>query len=71
MRLHGQQFDLMFIDLMISHHRGAIDMARTEFAHGQDAKVKEVATAVIAAQQQEINQLAKRRKAWAGFEQLG
>lgn len=46
--------DVAFVCSMIPHHRGAIDMARAELSHGDDPWAKEVATAIIAAQEQEI-----------------
>jgi uncharacterized protein (DUF305 family) len=32
---HGRGFDRMFLEMMIEHHEGAIEMARTEQADGQ------------------------------------
>ncbi|WP_423068588.1 CopM family metallochaperone [Devosia sp. CN2-171] len=46
--------DVAFVCSMIPHHRGAIDMAKAELAHGDDPWAKELATAVIAAQEKEI-----------------
>jgi uncharacterized protein (DUF305 family) len=46
--------DVAFICSMIPHHRGAIDMAKAELAHGDDPWAKELATAIIAAQEKEI-----------------
>ncbi len=46
--------DVAFVCSMIPHHRGAIDMAEAELAHGDDPWVRELATAIIAAQEQEI-----------------
>jgi uncharacterized protein (DUF305 family) len=46
--------DVAFVCSMIPHHRGAIDMARAELDHGDDPWAKELAQAIIAAQEQEI-----------------
>jgi hypothetical protein len=46
--------DVAFICSMIPHHRGAIDMAKAELAHGDDPWAKEMAQAVITAQEKEI-----------------
>lgn len=46
--------DVAFICSMIPHHRGAIDMARAELAHGDDPFARELAEAIIAAQEKEI-----------------
>ena len=46
--------DVAFICSMIPHHRGAIDMAKAELEHGDDPFARELAEAVIAAQEKEI-----------------
>lgn len=49
--------DVAFVCSMIPHHRGAIDMARAELAHGDDPWAREVAQAVITAQEKEIAEM--------------
>lgn len=51
--------DVAFVCSMIPHHRGAIDMAQAELAHGDDPWAKELATAIIAAQEKEIADMLK------------
>ena len=46
--------DVAFVCAMIPHHRGAIDMAKAELAHGDDPWARQVAQAVITAQEKEI-----------------
>lgn len=58
--------DREFIDMMIPHHQGAIRMARIELAKGANAKAKQLATAIIAAQAREINVMNKHRTAEFG-----
>ena len=50
----GQEFDTMWLTMMIDHHNGAIEMARTELADGQNGEAKTLATNIIAAQEAEI-----------------
>lgn len=51
--------DVAFVCSMIPHHRGAIDMAQAELAHGDDPWAREMATAIIAAQEKEIADMLK------------
>jgi uncharacterized protein (DUF305 family) len=49
--------DVAFVCSMIPHHQGAIDMAKAELAEGNDALPRELAEAIIAAQEKEIAQM--------------
>lgn len=53
--------DLDFVALMIPHHQGAVDMARTEIKYGKDAKVLDLAHRIEAAQQPQIDQMERWR----------
>ena len=55
----GANFDKRFAELMLAHHNGAIEMARTEQDQGADPKAKELAKAIESAQQAEVAQLRK------------
>lgn len=58
------EFDLRFIDGMILHHQGAIAMAEAVLQNSQRPEMKQLAEAVIAAQQGEIDQMQQWRQAW-------
>ncbi|MGE4427161.1 MAG: DUF305 domain-containing protein [Solirubrobacteraceae bacterium] len=62
----AKPFDRAFIDEMIPHHQGAIRMARAELAKGSDPELKKIATAIVAAQKQEIEQMNSWREQWYG-----
>jgi uncharacterized protein (DUF305 family) len=53
----GGTFDRMFAEMMIEHHEGALEMARTELSRGANADAKELAERIIATQQAEIDQM--------------
>ena len=60
------QFDLRFINAMIPHHQGAIDMAQQALEKSDRAEIKELAQNIIDSQQQEISQMEQWRKDWYG-----
>jgi hypothetical protein len=46
--------DRDFVAMMVPHHQGAIDMARTELKYGRNEQLRRVSQEIIVAQQQEI-----------------
>jgi uncharacterized protein (DUF305 family) len=56
---HGSGFDRTWLTMMISHHQGAIGMARTELAKGQNPAAKQLAEAIVSAQTAEIATMKK------------
>jgi uncharacterized protein (DUF305 family) len=46
--------DRDFAAMMISHHQGAIDMARAELRYGNNEQLRRIAQEIIVDQQQEI-----------------
>jgi len=55
--LRGADFDTLWLQSMISHHQGAIEMAKTEIADGKSADLISLAQNIVAAQQAEIDQM--------------
>ncbi|PPH76203.1 DUF305 domain-containing protein [Rathayibacter rathayi] len=51
----GRGFDQMFLELMIAHHRGAIDMADALLARSRVTVATDFASSVITAQEAEIS----------------
>ncbi|MET7460193.1 DUF305 domain-containing protein [Nonomuraea sp. NPDC005501] len=56
-KARGTAFDKQFLHLMIMHHAGAIEMARTEQSQGSDPEAKELAETIETAQQAEVEQM--------------
>lgn len=46
--------DKDFVDMMVPHHQGAIDMAALELRYGHSERLKALAQEIIVTQQQEI-----------------
>jgi uncharacterized protein (DUF305 family) len=53
----GDDFDRLWLELMIRHHEGAITMAEAVKANGINADASSLADEIIAAQQQEIDEM--------------
>jgi|GEM_PF-5161772 len=64
MDTNDQPFDLRFIDGMIMHHQGAIAMAKEAQTEATKQEIKDLADAIIAAQEAEIAQMQEWRQAW-------
>jgi uncharacterized protein (DUF305 family) len=57
-------FDAQFIDGMIMHHEGAIAMAKQAQSQAERSEIKQLAEAIITAQQAEITQMMEWRSLW-------
>ena len=57
--LRGAEFDKRWIEGMIAHHEGAIDMANDVLTSGTNSDVKQLANKIIAAQNAEIEEMRK------------
>ncbi len=55
--MSGAEFDKMWLQMMIDHHRGAVEMAQTEITSGTNPQAKQMAETIVATQQQEIAQM--------------
>ena len=54
MNASGAEFDQMFLTMMVAHHQGAIEMAKTEQADGMNADAIALAEQIEQAQTNEI-----------------
>lgn len=57
--LSGQPFDVLWLQSMIAHHQGAIEMAQTEIADGINPDMVNLARNIVTAQQAEIDQMQR------------
>ncbi len=58
------EYDLRFIDAMIPHHQGAINMAKQVVQNSTRPELKNLAEEMIKAQEKEIAQMQEWRKKW-------
>ncbi|MEH2080037.1 MAG: DUF305 domain-containing protein [Nostoc sp.] len=56
--------DLRFIDAMIPHHQGAVEMANVAQVKSKRPEIKKLADNIIKSQNQEITQMKQWRQAW-------
>lgn len=59
-----ESFDLRFIDAMMLHHQGAVEMAEEAVQKSDRPEIQTLAQEIIAAQQVEIDQMQQWRQAW-------
>ncbi|HYJ54192.1 MAG TPA: DUF305 domain-containing protein [Mycobacterium sp.] len=57
--LRGTEFDTLWLQSMIAHHQGAVEMAKTEIADGENIDAIAMAKTMAAAQEAEIGQMKK------------
>lgn len=60
----GDAFDEAFLEGMIPHHQGAIDMARAAQTSAKHEEIKRMAEDIISAQQREIDQMRQWMRDW-------
>jgi uncharacterized protein (DUF305 family) len=60
-RSRGPQFDRTFLDLMVAHHAGAVQMCADVTTAGSDLTVQEIAAEVSVGQSAEIRRLENLR----------
>lgn len=51
----GDEFQTMWLEMMVEHHEGAVEMAEEEQADGENAQAVALAEDIVAAQQKEID----------------
>ena len=62
----GAAFDEMFINMMVPHHQGAVEMAKIALERAEHPEIKEMANAIISSQEGEITQMKDWKQQWYG-----
>lgn len=60
----GDDFDKAFINAMIVHHQGAIDMAKEAKQNAKHDEIKKLSNDIIEAQTKEINEMNQWKQQW-------
>lgn len=60
----GEEFDQTFLEEMIEHHQGAVNMATAALASAKHQEIKDMAKAIIEAQTKEIGDMKAWQQAW-------
>lgn len=60
----GDEFDEAFIEMMIVHHQGAIDMAELIPTRAKHDEIKQLGEAIISTQTKEIQDMQQWQKDW-------
>jgi uncharacterized protein (DUF305 family) len=64
-RLDGREIDLGFTTSMKTHHPGAIKMASSILQEGRSPEVRMLASQILTAQQDEVDQLTRWHDVWS------
>jgi uncharacterized protein (DUF305 family) len=59
-----EPFDQAFIDNMIPHHESAIEMAQVVLEESENPEIRQIAGAIVDAQEREIEQMRSWRDEW-------
>jgi uncharacterized protein (DUF305 family) len=62
--LKGAEFDRMFLQMMIPHHQGAVELARDILNRAEHTELKELAARLQAEQAREVEQLKSWQSSW-------
>ncbi|MGX1885044.1 DUF305 domain-containing protein [Streptomyces sp. NPDC055287] len=55
----GEAFDTAFLELMVKHHEGAVEMAKTEQSDGVNRPAQDMAADIVTSQSAEITRMTK------------
>ncbi len=62
--LSGDELDKTFVEMMIDHHMGAIDMAKMVQTQGRHQEIRDLAEDIVTAQTVEIEQMKQWQNDW-------
>ena len=63
-KLSGDDYDKAFIEMMIAHHEGAVDMAQLSDTRAKHDEIKKLSQDIISAQEKEITDMKQWQIDW-------
>ena len=68
-RTQPTSFDAQFIDMMVPHHQGAVEMAKIAQQRAEHPEIAQMAETIVTAQEGEIGRMKAWRLAWFGSDE--
>lgn len=62
----GNEIDELFINMMVPHHQGAVEMAKIALERSQRPEIQSMARAIVDTQEKEITQMKDWKQTWYG-----
>lgn len=63
--MEGNDFDKMFLEMMIMHHEQAIDMSKIAQDKAEHDQIREISSKMIEDQKEEISQMKQWLRDWS------
>lgn len=63
--LSGDDYDKAFVEMMIAHHKGAVDMAKLSGVRAKHDEIKQLSQDIIYAQEKEIAEMKQWQIDWS------
>ncbi len=63
-KLSGDDYDKAFIEMMIVHHEGAVDMAQLSEQRAKHSEIKQLSQEIVAAQEKEVSDMRQWQLDW-------
>ncbi len=60
----GRYSDRAFIDAMVPHHQGAVEMAEVALENAEHREIRDLAEDIVSTQEREISQMQTWRDEW-------
>ena len=61
----GDEFDMLYLELMIEHHIGGVEMAEKQVRQGSNQKLIEMAESMVKIQEEEISLMREWQNEWS------